>query len=313
MNSKISSPNSAKICIGLPVYNGEKFIKSRLDEILSQTYANFHLIISDNASLDRTSSICKDYLKKDQRIRYIRQKKNIGVFKNYDFVLRQANSEYFVWVAVDDKWDPTFLEKNVKVLTSNKNLVGSICRIGRQGQSMRKFQIYQNDSSLKKFYKKVRSKFLSPFDLPYSLTGSYSRKIRLYLKNRSGLCMFGIFRTKELQESVKMLDLVLVKETTVILNILKHGDINVIDEVLMHWYPHGLSTKGRIKMYKQHEVIQLKEIFFPEVPFTLWFIKNLGKILFFKNLDYFISINTLAIIGIFLDLINYFKEKDKPS
>jgi len=67
-----------KVTIGLPVYNGEKFIRKNLDSLLSQSYPYFELIISDNASTDSTSSICKEYEKKDKRIRYIRQKKNMG-------------------------------------------------------------------------------------------------------------------------------------------------------------------------------------------------------------------------------------------
>jgi glycosyltransferase involved in cell wall biosynthesis len=72
------NPNNdekANVSIGLPVYNGGKFIRKRLESILSQTYTNFELTISDNASTDSTSEICKEFEKKDDRIKYIRQKK----------------------------------------------------------------------------------------------------------------------------------------------------------------------------------------------------------------------------------------------
>ncbi len=85
-NSKIIS--NPKISIGLPVYNGENILRRSIDSILSQTFSDFELIISDNASSDSTPIICQDYAKRDKRIRYVRQKKNIGVYRNYFFIKR---------------------------------------------------------------------------------------------------------------------------------------------------------------------------------------------------------------------------------
>ena len=110
------------ISIGLPVYNGEKFLKKKLDSLLSQTFTNFEIIISDNASIDSTESICQTYLKKDSRIKYYRQEKNLGVIANYNFVLEKATNEYFVWTAVDDMMEPQFLEKMIQeLLIKNDN------------------------------------------------------------------------------------------------------------------------------------------------------------------------------------------------
>ncbi len=81
------------ISIGLPVYNGEKFLNRKLDTLLSQTYSDFEIIISDNGSTDLTSKICNDYLKKDKRIKYFRQKENLGVIANYNFVARDLLAE----------------------------------------------------------------------------------------------------------------------------------------------------------------------------------------------------------------------------
>ena len=75
------------VSIGLPVYNGEKFLKKRIDSILNQTYENFELIISDNASTDNTRKICESYTKQDSRIRYVCQQKNIGAIENFKFLL----------------------------------------------------------------------------------------------------------------------------------------------------------------------------------------------------------------------------------
>ena len=67
-----------KVSIGLPVYNGERFIRNSIDSILSQTFTDFELIISDNASTDATKYICEEYAIKDKRIRYIRQPETVS-------------------------------------------------------------------------------------------------------------------------------------------------------------------------------------------------------------------------------------------
>lgn len=94
------------VSIGMPVYNGEKYIREALDSLLGQSFANFELIISDNASTDGTEGICLEYAAQDARIRYIRQPKNLGALANFKFVLDEAQGEYFMWAAADDAWDP---------------------------------------------------------------------------------------------------------------------------------------------------------------------------------------------------------------
>lgn len=98
------------VSIGMPVYNGERFIREALDSLLAQTFTNFELIISDNASTDATELICRNYAEQDSRIRYIRQRENLGVLPNFQFVLNEASGEYFMWAAYDDKWDGDWVE-----------------------------------------------------------------------------------------------------------------------------------------------------------------------------------------------------------
>lgn len=107
---------SPRVTIGLPVYNGAQFIEEALDSILAQTFTDFELIISDNASTDQTEQICRTYAVRDKRIRYLRQDHNIGAGNNFNFVFKHASGEYFKWVAHDDVYDPEFLSKCVKLL-----------------------------------------------------------------------------------------------------------------------------------------------------------------------------------------------------
>jgi glycosyltransferase involved in cell wall biosynthesis len=93
-----------KVSIGMPVYNGADFIRRALDSVMGQTLTDFELIISDNASDDRTEIICREYAAKDARISYFRQKTNIGGTDNFLFVLNKAKSLYFSFLAHDDWW-----------------------------------------------------------------------------------------------------------------------------------------------------------------------------------------------------------------
>lgn len=107
----VSNVEQEKVSIGLPIFNGDQFLCRRLESILGQTYKNIELIISDNGSTDTTEKICKDYLHKDKRIRYIRQKKDMGILWNFGNILNEAQNNFFVWATVDDIWEPNFLEK----------------------------------------------------------------------------------------------------------------------------------------------------------------------------------------------------------
>ena len=91
-----------KISIGIPVYNGDSYLNSAIDSVLNQNFKDFELIISDNASTDKTDEICEKYKAKDKRIRYFKQKFNLGGVNNFKFVLDKSIGKYFMWLAADD-------------------------------------------------------------------------------------------------------------------------------------------------------------------------------------------------------------------
>jgi len=107
------------VSIGVPTYQGGQRIAVALNSLLGQTYSPIEIIISDNASSDNTSSIGRAYADKDSRIRFFRQKENIGRINNFLFVLAQAKGEYFMWAGDDDVWESQFLEILVAGLESH--------------------------------------------------------------------------------------------------------------------------------------------------------------------------------------------------
>jgi glycosyltransferase involved in cell wall biosynthesis len=105
-----------RVSVGLPVFNGEAYLAPAIESILGQTFPDLELIISDNASTDRTADICRSFADQDPRLRYFRQERNLGASPNYDFTFYQARGEYFKWAAHDDVIDPTMIERCVEVL-----------------------------------------------------------------------------------------------------------------------------------------------------------------------------------------------------
>jgi hypothetical protein len=115
--------HSPRVSIGLPVFNGENYLAETLDSILAQTFADFELIISDNASTDRTEAICRQYAAQDRRIRYVRNPSNLGAARNYNRAFELARGEYFKWNGHDDPLAPLFLERCVEVLDREPGVV----------------------------------------------------------------------------------------------------------------------------------------------------------------------------------------------
>lgn len=111
------------VTIGTAVYNGERYLREALDSALAQTYTNFELVISDNASTDKTEEICREYTEKDSRIRYIRQPENRGLHLNCMFIVQEAKGEYFIFLHHDDALKSNFLEEAVSYALSHKNCV----------------------------------------------------------------------------------------------------------------------------------------------------------------------------------------------
>jgi glycosyltransferase involved in cell wall biosynthesis len=116
------------VSVGVPVYNGARYVARTLDSLLAQTLTDFELIITDNASTDATESICRDYAQRDSRIRYHRADTNLGVVRNFNWCVELARGEYFHWHAADDMAAPTLLEKCVAVLDADPSVVLAFAR-----------------------------------------------------------------------------------------------------------------------------------------------------------------------------------------
>ena len=166
----------------MPVYNGEPFIREALDSLLEQTFTDYELIISDNASTDNTETICREYAAKDLRIKYIRQLVNKGATENFRLLVDQASAEYFMWSAADDKIAPEFLRVVYETISSNEEIVlamTDVQNIARDGAFLGITRI-----------ENIRIE---------AVLANWTRIRRLFFENPTSnifFCVYGMYRTK---------------------------------------------------------------------------------------------------------------------
>ncbi len=106
--------NKPLVSIGLPTHNRAPSLRRSIESALTQDYPNLELVISDNASTDETQAICKEFCRRDQRVRYTRQRVNQGAIANFRQVLERAQGEFFMWLADDDWLETSYVTKCVE-------------------------------------------------------------------------------------------------------------------------------------------------------------------------------------------------------
>ena len=206
------SQNEPQLTIGLPVFNGGSMIGEAIESLLRQTYAHFVLHISDNASTDGTSEICRAAAERDPRILYTRQPENIGAEKNFWFVLERVHTPFFMWAAHDDLWKPLFVEKNLAALEANPSAVSSVSQIA-----------FTRDGAI-----------LHLSNATYPLRGTVSENLRkLWAKPGDNSRLYAIHRTEALQQSVPVLPLEPAWDWIVTTLLLRFGHYLEVPEVLL--------------------------------------------------------------------------------
>jgi len=136
-------PGKVLVTIAVPVYNGERFLGQCLDSLLAQTYRDFVLLISDNASTDGTRQICERYVRRDSRVRYHRNLVNIGLYGNFNLLLRLVRTPYVKLASADDFWAPAMLADAMEEMQRDPALV--LCHpravlVDEDGREIRRYE-----------------------------------------------------------------------------------------------------------------------------------------------------------------------------
>jgi glycosyltransferase involved in cell wall biosynthesis len=214
MPERSFSDSRPAVSIGLPVYNGQRFLAQAIESLLGQSFSDLELIISDNASSDGTPEMCEHYRQLDSRVRVFRQSSNIGAPRNWNFVVHQARGRYFKWAAANDYCDGAMLAKCVGILDQDPSAVlcyGRTCLVDdRDGTS----QLYAGDISVTD-------------DRPSDRFKRVSRDLELN-NAQSGLIRLDVLKGTRLDRPYPAGDLVLMAELALA------GHWRLLPEVLLY-------------------------------------------------------------------------------
>ena len=237
----MNSRKEPLVSIGLPVYNGEKYIERAIKALLCQTFENYELIISDNYSSDQTSDICQVYCRADHRIQYIRQSQNRGAVFNFQYVLDKAKGKYFMWAAHDDWWAPSFVSEMVALLEDNPTCVLAFSRMQHVDVLGNVFRDYPCITELSGVNLDSREPTVSSLK-KYLLQNIVQGKVNL---------IYGLIRRETLNRSNVWNDWGYFgwgADLLIVLQILRYGDACINDKILFRKTEEPAS-EGSLKNY----------------------------------------------------------------
>jgi glycosyltransferase involved in cell wall biosynthesis len=225
------------------VYNGERFLRQALDMLVAQTYEHLELVISDNASTDRTAEMCREYAARDQRIHYHRNATNIGVIANFRRVFALSSGEYFMWAAADDLKPPTAVQCCVEALLRNDRAVMAYGSVLVQTEGEGELVEYPNDICLS--------------------DPSAAARVRAFTTGlRHNAMLYGLYRREALQQGI--LGKCLGQDYLLCLQMCLLGSLEYV--------------RTPIVIYRERRIVVNRSPMYGEVPITLGKLLKVGKV-----------------------------------
>ena len=216
----------ARVAIGMPVLNGANFIRPALDSLLAQTYQDFTILVSDNASTDETVAIVEEYMRRDPRISLQRHPTNIGAHRNYNSLVTATDGELFKWMAHDDIIAPTFLTRCVAELDADP------------GASLAFADSVQIDAA--------GNRGVAAVEQPVVRRPSPYRRLRSYVSDRTKIPqVFGVIRRSVL-EATPLLGSYPKSDTVLMYEMVMRGRFAKVEEPLFlnREHPHRQGKLG---------------------------------------------------------------------
>ena len=259
-----------QVSVGLPVYNADQTLSRVLEALLSQSFYDIELIISDNHSTDNTPQICNAFAQRDSRIKYFRQERNEGAINNFKHVLDRSTAPYFMWAAADDFWLPTFIQENWEVLEKRSDIVASISRV-KMSSIAHKSSILVNTYPL--------------------LERHYIFRLRSFLRSlRANSRFYSLYRTNVLKKAFVAEKFMGGMDVTTIVKVLEYGGFYEINKTLMERSCYGTSSKLLTEQFAQYNIKGIEKIF-PFWGFTVWLWTTIGCKHFFYSIDAILKVN----------------------
>lgn len=234
-----------RVDILLATYNGENYLVEQLESILSQTYSNFRLLISDDCSTDGTRKILEEYKEKDSRIQLFFQGKNLGVIKNFEYLLKKVESKYYMLSDQDDIWKENKIEKSVEKLEdSESDLVYTDLEVVDANLNV----TYESYWKLKGIYKKIKK---------------YNNFEALYLNNFVTGCTL-ISKEEYIRDVLPLPDTskFVLHDYWIALIVSQKGKISYVEEPLIKYRQHKNNKIGSRKQSDSLKSIdEIRELF----------------------------------------------------
>uniref|UniRef100_Q07IR2 Glycosyl transferase, family 2 n=1 Tax=Rhodopseudomonas palustris (strain BisA53) TaxID=316055 RepID=Q07IR2_RHOP5 len=204
-----------RITVGLPVYNGARYLRRAIDSILASRFTDFELIISDNGSTDETPHICREYAEQDKRVRVITQPENRGAVANFQAVVTPARGEYFMWAADDDVWLPDFMSLTAAELDAHPEASVAMCAVERR--------------------EGAEGKVIDVLRFPYVNTEMGGTRFgtfrRMTSSSKVSLFIYGLFRTELMKRSISLFPHTLGGDRQFMCQFALSGDFRFVDSV----------------------------------------------------------------------------------
>lgn len=219
--------NAPPLTIGLPVYNGADYLELSLASIEEQTYQDYQVLISDNASTDGTEDICRAYASRDERVSYVRHERNMGGAWNFNFVFTESSSPYFKWITHDDLHAPGFLEAAIEAINAEPSAILAYPRT---------VLIDEDGEPIRDFADRLDLRSLHPHE-----------RLRTYLDNyEMSNAIFGVIR-RPLMERTSLLGAYSSSDKVLMAEMAIAGQfIEIADFLFRRRYHEGMSRKANI-------------------------------------------------------------------
>jgi len=216
-----------RLSIGLPVYNGGRFLAAAIDSLLEQDYRDFELVISDNASKDRTPEICAQYAARDPRVRFYRAETNRGAKWNFREVFERSTAKYFKWAAHDDLSRQGFLRRCMEVM---ENAPDSVVLVAPRTEIVDENGIVTPGHEIETIDTRAAQ--------PHQRLAEVLRKVKW------ATCQFGVLRADALRKT-RLIDSFYASDNVLLAELAMLGEIWEIPEVLFQRrFYSGVSTEA---------------------------------------------------------------------